>query len=121
MWFEQFLNQRMQILNYVKQGYLHHRLENPGDAKLCEQVFLALPKAHQVKYTKKHHLVKDDILKLQEFFEGHCLQWQIQESCQRQKEFQGTVKTKKSAHCNNQDNHSSQFDSQDHYDYWPHN
>ena len=46
MRFEEFLDLCMQILSYVKKGYLHCRLEIPSDAELCKQVFLALLKAH---------------------------------------------------------------------------
>ena len=54
MRFEDFLNCRVQILNYVKKGYLHHRMELPVKSRLCEQVFLAQPKAHRIKYAEKH-------------------------------------------------------------------
>ena len=70
MRFEEFLNRRVQILNYVKNGYLRHRMDLPVESELCEQVFLAQPKAHQVKYAEKHRVVETDMLKLQEFFEG---------------------------------------------------
>jgi hypothetical protein len=42
-----------------------------GNAELCKQVFFLQPKPNQVKYAEKHCIVQDDILKLQEFFEGH--------------------------------------------------
>jgi hypothetical protein len=45
-------------------------MELPNDVKLCEQVFLAQPKPHRIKYAEKHRVVKNDMLKLQEFFEG---------------------------------------------------
>ena len=67
MRFEEFLNRRVQILDYVKKGYLRHRMELPNDTELCEQVFLAQPKAHRIKYAEKHRIVKTDMLKLQEF------------------------------------------------------
>jgi hypothetical protein len=70
MWFEDFLNRRIQILNYVKKGYLGHRMELPVESELCEQVFLAQPKAHRIKYAEKHRVVETNTLKLQEFFEG---------------------------------------------------
>ena len=70
MRFKDFLNPRVQILNYAKKGYLHQCMEMPNDAKLCKQVFLARRKAHHIKYVEKHRVVESDILKLQEFFEG---------------------------------------------------
>jgi len=70
MRFEDFLNRQVQILDYVKKGYLHRHMEFPNDVKLCEQVFLAQPKPHHIKYAEKHRVVKNNILKLQEFFEG---------------------------------------------------
>ncbi len=45
-------------------------MELPNETELCEQVFLAQPKAHRVKYAEKHRIVETDMLKLQEFFEG---------------------------------------------------
>ncbi len=54
MRFEDFLNRRVQILNYMKKGYLCHCMELPVESELCEQVFLAQPKAHHVKYAEKH-------------------------------------------------------------------
>ena len=42
----------------------------PNEAELCEQVFLAQPKAHCIKYAEKHRVIETDMLKLQEFFEG---------------------------------------------------
>ena len=45
-------------------------MELPNDDELCEQVFLAQPKAHCIKYSEKHRVVETDMLKLQEFFEG---------------------------------------------------
>ena len=45
-------------------------MDLPNDTELCEQVFLAQPKAHRTKYAEKHWVVETDILKLQEFFEG---------------------------------------------------
>jgi hypothetical protein len=70
MWFEDFLNQRVQILDYVKKGYLCRRMELPNDAELCRQVFLAQLKPHCIKYPEKHRVVENDMFKLQEFFEG---------------------------------------------------
>ena len=70
MRFKEFLNRPVQILDYVKQGYLCHRMELPNNIELCKQVFLAQPKAHRVKYAEKHRIVETDMLKLQEFFEG---------------------------------------------------
>ena len=45
-------------------------MELPNHTELCEQVFLAQPKAHRIKYAEKHRIVETDMLKLQEFFEG---------------------------------------------------
>ena len=70
MLFEEFLNRRVQILNYIKKGYLHRCMEIPNDSKLCKQVFLAQPKTHCIKYAEKLRVVETDMLKLQEFFEG---------------------------------------------------
>jgi hypothetical protein len=42
MRFEDFLNRRVHILDYVKKGYLHRRIEElPNNVELCKQVFLA--------------------------------------------------------------------------------
>jgi hypothetical protein len=45
-------------------------MELPNNTELCKQVFIAQPKPHRIKYAKKHRVVKADMLKLQEFFEG---------------------------------------------------
>ena len=45
-------------------------MELPNNVELCKQVFLAQPKPHCIKYAEKHRVVKNDMLKLQEFFEG---------------------------------------------------
>ena len=45
-------------------------MELPNNNQLCEQVFLAQPKAHPIKYAEKHIVVETDMLKLQEFFKG---------------------------------------------------
>jgi hypothetical protein len=70
MRFEDFLNRQVQILNYMKKGYLHHCMELPVKSKLCEQVFLSQPNTHHIKYMEEHRVVETDMLKLQEFFEG---------------------------------------------------
>jgi hypothetical protein len=36
MWFEDFLNRQVQILDYVKKGYLCRRMELPNDVDLCK-------------------------------------------------------------------------------------
>jgi hypothetical protein len=45
-------------------------MELPNYDELCEQVFLTQPKAHRIKYAEKHRVVENNMLKLQEFFEG---------------------------------------------------
>ena len=45
-------------------------MELPNDVELCKQVFLAQPKPHRIKYAEKHRVVENDMLKLQELFEG---------------------------------------------------
>ena len=45
-------------------------MELPNDVKLCKQVFLAQPKPHCIKYVEKHRVVKNNMIKLQEFFKG---------------------------------------------------
>lgn len=44
-------------------------MELPNEAELCEQVILAQPKPHCIKYTEKFRVIETDILKLKEFFE----------------------------------------------------
>ena len=68
--FEDLFNCRVQILSYIKKGFLHKWIELPNDAELCEQVFLTQSKSHHIKSAEKHRVVESDILKLQEFFEG---------------------------------------------------
>ena len=46
-------------------------MELPDNAKQCEKVFLAQPKAHHVKDTEKLRVVETNVIKLQEFFKGH--------------------------------------------------
>jgi len=70
MRFEDFLNRRVQILDYVKKGYLRRRMDLPYDVELCKQVFLAQPKPHRIKYAEKHRVGENNMLKLQDFFEG---------------------------------------------------
>ena len=45
-------------------------MELPNNTELCKQVFLAQLKAHCIKYAEKHRAVENNMLKLQEFFEG---------------------------------------------------
>ena len=70
MQFEDVLNRRVQILDYVKMGCLRWCIELPNIVELCEQVFLAQPKPHRIKYAEMHKVVENDMLKVQEFFEG---------------------------------------------------
>ena len=66
----------IQMLKYVKKGYLQQHLEISDNAELCKQVFFSQPKAHQIKYVQKHCIVEDDILKLQEVMQG-CIDIKI--------------------------------------------
>jgi hypothetical protein len=68
MKFEDSHNCSTQILGCVQKGWLCHRLGIHNDAELCEQVFLAQPKAHRGKYAKKHKVVENNMLTLQEYF-----------------------------------------------------
>jgi len=70
MWFKEFLNRLVQILKHVKKEYLRRCMELPNDNKLCEQVFLAQPKAPRIKHAEKHRVVETNMLKHQEFFKG---------------------------------------------------
>ena len=70
MRFEDFLNCRVQILDNVKKGYLHHQMELPNNTELCKQVLLAQPRPHRIKHAKKHRVVETDMLKLQELFDS---------------------------------------------------
>jgi hypothetical protein len=70
MWFEDFLKCQVQILDNIKKGYLHDLMELPNNTELCEQVLLAQPMPHCIKYAEKHQVVETDMLKLQELFKG---------------------------------------------------
>jgi hypothetical protein len=71
-----FMQRQVQLLSYLKGGYLCRTIEVPMAQEKTEQNFFAQPKAHQFKFADLNKRVPTDLLKLITFFE----QWQATNS-----------------------------------------
>jgi hypothetical protein len=58
----------VQLLSYLKGGYLHQTMEVPTLQEKSEQIFFAQPKAHQFKFADLNKTVPTDTLKCIVFF-----------------------------------------------------
>jgi hypothetical protein len=66
-----FMQCQVQLLRYLKGGYLCQTMEVPTAHKKSEQIFFAQPKAHQFKFADLNKMVPTEPLKLIAFFEQH--------------------------------------------------
>ncbi len=69
MLMHKFMRHQVQLLSYLKGGYLHQTMEVPTAQENSEQIFFAQPKAHQFKFADLNKMVPTDPLKLIVFFE----------------------------------------------------
>jgi hypothetical protein len=65
----EFMRRRVQLLSYLKGGYLHPMMDIPTVQEKSEQIFFAQPKAHQNKFADLNKTVTTDPLKTIAFFE----------------------------------------------------
>ncbi len=63
-----FTRHQVQLLSYLKGGYLCRTIDVPTAQEKSEQIFFAQPKAHQNKYTNLNKTVPTDPLKMIAFF-----------------------------------------------------
>ncbi len=66
-----FMRRQVQLLSYLKGGYLRRMMDVPTAQEKSEQIFFAQPKAHQNKFADLNKMVPTDPLKMIAFFE-HC-------------------------------------------------
>jgi hypothetical protein len=64
-----FRRHQVQLLSYLKSGYLHRMMEVPTAQEKSEQIFFAQPKAHQNKFADLNKMVPTNPLKMIAFFE----------------------------------------------------
>jgi hypothetical protein len=65
----EFMRCQVQLLSYLKGGYLRQTMEVPTAQEKSEQIFFAQPKAHQLKFADLNKTVHTDPIKLIAFFE----------------------------------------------------
>ncbi len=63
-----FMRRQVQLLSYLKGGYLRQTMEVPTTQEKSEQIFFAQPKAHQNKFMDLNQMVPKDPIKLIAFF-----------------------------------------------------
>jgi hypothetical protein len=64
-----FMRRQVQLLSYLKGGYLCQTMKVPTAQEKSEQIFFAQPKAHQFEFADLNKMVPTDPLKLIAFFE----------------------------------------------------
>jgi hypothetical protein len=64
-----FLWRQVQLLRYLKGGYLCQTMDVPTAQEKSEQIFFAQPKAHQNKFDNLNKMVPNDPIKMITFFE----------------------------------------------------
>ncbi len=64
-----FTGHQVQLLSYLKGGYLPWMMDVPTAQEKSEQIFFAQPKAHQNKFANLNKMVPTDSLKMSAFFE----------------------------------------------------
>jgi hypothetical protein len=65
----EFMQHHVQLLSYLRSGYLHRTMEVPTVQEKSEHMFFVQPKAHQIKFADLNKMVPTDQLKLIAFFE----------------------------------------------------
>jgi hypothetical protein len=65
----EFTRRQVQLLSYLKGGYLHQTMDIPMAQEKNEQIFFAQPKAHQNKFAALNKTVPTNPLKMIAFFE----------------------------------------------------
>ncbi len=65
----EFMRRQVQLLSYLKGGYLCQTMDIPTAQEKSEQIFFAQPKAHQNKFNDLNKTVPTDPLKMIAFFE----------------------------------------------------
>jgi hypothetical protein len=65
----EFMQRQVQLLSYLKGGYLCRTMDVPMAQQKSEQIFFAQPKAHQNKFANLNKMVPTDPLKMIAFFE----------------------------------------------------
>ncbi len=60
----EFMRHQVQLLSYFEGGYLHWTIDVPTAQEKSEQIFFALPKAHQNKFADLNKMVPTDPLKM---------------------------------------------------------
>jgi hypothetical protein len=65
----EFMRRRVQLLSYLKSGYLRRTMDVPPAQEKSEQIFFAQPKAHQNKFADLNKTVPADPLRMVAFFE----------------------------------------------------
>jgi hypothetical protein len=65
----EFTQRQVQLLSYLKGGYLCQMMDVPTVQEKGEQIFFAQPKAHQNKFANLNKTVPTDLLKMIAFFE----------------------------------------------------
>jgi hypothetical protein len=63
-----FTRRRVQLLSYLKGGYLRRTMDVPTVQEKSEQIYFAQPKVHQNKFTNLNKMVPIDPLKMIGFF-----------------------------------------------------
>jgi hypothetical protein len=69
MLMHKFMWRRVQLLSYLKGGYLCRTMDVPTSQEKSEQIFFAQPKAHQNKFANLNKTVPTELLKMIAFFE----------------------------------------------------
>ncbi len=64
----EFMRHQVQLLSYLKGGYLHRTMDVPAAQEKSEQIFFVQPMAHQFKFADLNKMVPTDLLKLIAFF-----------------------------------------------------
>jgi hypothetical protein len=64
-----FMRRQVQLLSYLKGGYLCQTMDVPTAQEKSEQIFFMQPKAHQNKFANLNKTVSTDPLKMIAFFE----------------------------------------------------
>jgi hypothetical protein len=64
----EFMRLQVQLLSYLKGGYLCRMMEVPTTQEKSEQIFFVQSKAHQFKLTDLNKMVPTDLLKFIAFF-----------------------------------------------------
>ena len=65
----EFMQHQVQLLSYLKGGYLCQTMEVSTAQEKSEQIFFAQPKAHQFKFADTNKMVPTDLLKRITIFE----------------------------------------------------